>query len=84
MLLGGRHLIYGVQDDEYQLFAHAMCDTFKFILGKNFTEQMARAWNETLMALAGLMKEAGEITAAGYQYVFLRHIIFPKYNPITS
>eukprot|EP01127_Copromyxa_protea_P005524 TRINITY_DN15448_c0_g1_i1.p1 TRINITY_DN15448_c0_g1~~TRINITY_DN15448_c0_g1_i1.p1 ORF type:complete len:722 (+),score=192.81 TRINITY_DN15448_c0_g1_i1:32-2197(+) len=64
--LGGRHLIYGVQEDEYQLFAHAVCDMFKQILGKQFTELMAKAWFDTLMALAGLMKQAGEVTASGF------------------
>lgn len=67
--LGGRHIIYGVSEGEYKSFAEAVCECFKDIMTpKVFKEEMAVAWEETLIGLSELMVRAGEITKTGFKY----------------
>jgi len=66
--LGGRHIIYGVSESEYALFAKSVALCFGEILGpKLFTTEMANAWEATLISLSELMVAAGEITKKGFQ-----------------
>lgn len=68
MLLGGRHIIYNVDADEFGLMARAICDTLTQILGeKMLSAEVRAAWLEVLTQMANLMIAGGKQCEKGYQ-----------------
>jgi len=65
--LGGRHIIYGVLQDEYETFSAVACETFLHVLGdKIFTPAAAKAWSVTLAGLSQVMLDAGAVSQKGF------------------
>lgn len=66
--LGGRHIIYNVDADEFGLMARAICDTLQQILGDKILNNESRAaWMEVLSQMAALMIAGGKQCEKGFQ-----------------
>lgn len=66
--LGGRHIIYGVSNEEYTLFSQALTETLLAILGdKIMTTETTQAWLAVLAQLAKLMRKEGELVQQGFK-----------------
>lgn len=60
--LGRRHVAYGTRDEHYETVIAALIQTFKEILGANFTSEISQAWIDALNFVSGIMKR-GATTA---------------------
>ena len=60
--LGARHeMIYGVRPEHFGHMREALLYAIKTLLGKDYNDEIGRAWSETFDMLAGAMqKHAGE------------------------
>ena len=56
--LGRKHVSYGVKDEHYDTVGAALLYTLDKGLGEGFTPEVKEAWTETLVTVAGVMKEA--------------------------
>eukprot|EP01124_Arcella_intermedia_P020097 TRINITY_DN2757_c0_g1_i1.p1 TRINITY_DN2757_c0_g1~~TRINITY_DN2757_c0_g1_i1.p1 ORF type:complete len:691 (+),score=183.29 TRINITY_DN2757_c0_g1_i1:110-2182(+) len=70
--MGGRHEIYGVNEEDYQSFASALGKTLKTILGAQIADEAVKAWEDTLMEIARMMIEEGKKVKLGYRGELLR------------
>eukprot|EP01124_Arcella_intermedia_P028989 TRINITY_DN6017_c0_g1_i2.p1 TRINITY_DN6017_c0_g1~~TRINITY_DN6017_c0_g1_i2.p1 ORF type:complete len:461 (+),score=105.65 TRINITY_DN6017_c0_g1_i2:105-1487(+) len=75
-MLGGRHAIYGVENDDYVAFSNAMADTFEAVLGKEeFSVDARNAWLKVLSDLATMMQESGSfMKRQSFSGVFYRKL----------
>eukprot|EP01124_Arcella_intermedia_P036698 TRINITY_DN9668_c0_g1_i1.p1 TRINITY_DN9668_c0_g1~~TRINITY_DN9668_c0_g1_i1.p1 ORF type:complete len:725 (-),score=183.93 TRINITY_DN9668_c0_g1_i1:6-2180(-) len=62
--MGGRHEIYGVKEDEYELFGKSVGETFKNILGNDFTEKDQKAWETCIVKVSQLMMNAAKMVVS--------------------
>eukprot|EP01127_Copromyxa_protea_P005913 TRINITY_DN15742_c0_g1_i1.p1 TRINITY_DN15742_c0_g1~~TRINITY_DN15742_c0_g1_i1.p1 ORF type:complete len:423 (-),score=67.71 TRINITY_DN15742_c0_g1_i1:165-1325(-) len=67
IILGGIHMIYGIQATDYQTFANCLCDTLAQLLGdQDFDATTRDTWFRVTMNLAAIFLDAGsEIEKAG-------------------
>jgi hemerythrin len=74
--LGARHeLNYGVRPEHYRYMREALLYAIKTLLGKDYTDEIGRAWSEGFDMLANTMqKQAGENSGA----VEYARIFYPK------
>ncbi|MEC9431962.1 MAG: globin family protein [Pseudomonadota bacterium] len=56
--LGRRHVAYGVTDAHYDTVGAALLYTLEKGLGEDWTPELAEAWTETYVTVAGVMKAA--------------------------
>ena len=63
--LGRRHAGYGVRDEHYATVGAALIWTLEQGLGAAFTPDVRAAWVEAYGWLAGVMREAPRLAAAG-------------------
>eukprot|EP01126_Amoeba_proteus_P000743 TRINITY_DN10213_c0_g1_i7.p1 TRINITY_DN10213_c0_g1~~TRINITY_DN10213_c0_g1_i7.p1 ORF type:complete len:477 (-),score=76.59 TRINITY_DN10213_c0_g1_i7:234-1664(-) len=57
--LGGRHKIYGIQANDYQVFCDVFCDTMEEVIGKNnFPISTRDAWFRAITGLSAIMQDA--------------------------
>jgi len=60
-MLGGRHVIYGVDPADFTAFSNAMCDTVASVVGRTICTPEARdAWFKVLMEISAMMQDAGK------------------------
>ncbi len=59
--LGARHVIYGVQDEHYEVVVRALMDMLSHVLGSEFTPPIRGAWQDFFDFTATAMKEGAAI-----------------------
>jgi len=71
--LGGRHVVYGVERQDFLQFAKSFVETLQQILGKERLDAEAqRAWFDVLHAMTELLLDAGATARAGFHGVLLK------------
>ena len=67
--LGGRHVTYGVQREQFEVVGQVLMWTFEQILGEKFTPQIRAAWEKVYAALKSSVTQgnypAAETPSAG-------------------
>lgn len=59
-MIGGRHRIYGVKANDYQVFCDTVCETMRDILGPHvFSQKTKDAWFRIFTSLSAIMQDAG-------------------------
>lgn len=62
--LGARHVVYGVQDDQYDVVGRALMDMLSDVLGSDFTAATRAAWTEFYSFTSTAMKQGAAIYLA--------------------
>lgn len=63
---GGRHIIYGVSDEDYRTFGNALVLALQKTLGKDrATEEVCAVWQKSIDQMSEMMQRSGEVIAKG-------------------
>ncbi|HUQ80518.1 MAG TPA: globin family protein [Gemmatimonadaceae bacterium] len=67
VVLGRRHVVYGVRDSDYDAAGVALLWTLERALGADFTPEARSAWTEAYQSIASVMRRAGTVITGSHQ-----------------
>jgi hemoglobin-like flavoprotein len=66
VILGKRHVVYGVRDSDYDAAGVALLWTLEKALGDEFTAEARSAWTEAYQAFASVMRRVGTVVTGSH------------------
>lgn len=67
VVLGKRHVVYGVRDSDYDAAGVALLWTLEKALGDEFTPEARSAWTEAYHSIASVMRRVGAVVTGSHQ-----------------
>lgn len=67
VVLGKRHVVYGVRDSDYDAAGVALLWTLEKALGPEFTPEARSAWLEAYQQIASVMRRVGTVVTGSHQ-----------------
>jgi hemoglobin-like flavoprotein len=66
VVLGKRHVVYGVRDSDYDAAGVALLWTLERALGPDFTPEARSAWTEAYQSIASVMRRVGTVITGSH------------------
>jgi hemoglobin-like flavoprotein len=66
VMLGKRHVAYGVRDSDYDAAGVALLWTLEKALGSDFTPEARSAWSEAYQSISSVMRRVGTIVTGAH------------------
>ena len=67
VMLGKRHVVYGVRDSDYDAAGVALLWTLEKALGSEFTPEARSAWTEAYQSFASVMRRVGTVITGAHK-----------------
>lgn len=67
VMLGKRHVTYGVRDSDYDAAGVALLWTLEKALGSDFTPEARSAWTEAYQSISSVMRRVGTVITGAHK-----------------